>query len=43
MSRRPPDSMLGYMTAELEEAIRPLSQRQIRFIADLIAAGYFAE
>ena len=43
MSRRPPDSMLGYMTAELEEAIRPLSQRQIRFISDLIAAGYFAE
>ena len=35
--------MLGYMTAELEEAIRPLNQRQIRFIADLIAAGYFAE
>ena len=35
--------MLGYMTAELEEAIRPLEQRQIRFIADLIAAGYFAD
>ena len=43
MSRRLPDTMLGYLTAELEEAIRPLEQRQIRFIADLIAAGYFAE
>ena len=43
MPRRLPDTMLGYLTAELEEAIRPLEQRQIRFIADLIAAGYFAE
>lgn len=38
-----PATMLAYMTAELEDALRPLSHQQVEFINELIAAGYTAD